>query len=206
VISLQVTEAPQALVNRVAPAASALAIPAGTPVTVRTIDAVDSRRSAPGEKFRATVEEPLEAGGQVVVPKGAPASLQLTKVDHAGALKGKEAVSLRLQEITIADRPRSVVTSYARLESPGKGKKSLVKTATIGAAGAAVGAIAGGGAGALIGAGVGGAAGLAVSAAGKSRVKIKPETRLVFVLRTPVPVEDPRKILPASGDQEPVKP
>ena len=48
-----------------------LTIPTGTRISVRTIDSVDSSKNHVGDRFQASLEEPLIVGGDVVVAKGA---------------------------------------------------------------------------------------------------------------------------------------
>ena len=42
-------------------------IPAGTRISVRTIDAIDSNRSHPGDRFQASLAEPITLEGNLVV-------------------------------------------------------------------------------------------------------------------------------------------
>jgi len=43
-------------------------IPAGTRLSVRTIDAIDSTKNHVVDRFQASLEEPLTADGNVVIP------------------------------------------------------------------------------------------------------------------------------------------
>src|ERR1700740_1396345 len=45
-------------------------IPAGTRISVRTIDGIDSTENHVGDRFQASLEEPLLVDGNVVVAKG----------------------------------------------------------------------------------------------------------------------------------------
>ena len=54
-------------------AASEVAVPAGTTVNVRLIDGIDSTKTAVGEHFRASVDDPIVVGNRVVVPRGVDA-------------------------------------------------------------------------------------------------------------------------------------
>ena len=45
-------------------------IPEGTSFRVRLLEALDTRRNRAGDKFTATLDEPLVDGDRVVVPKG----------------------------------------------------------------------------------------------------------------------------------------
>jgi hypothetical protein len=158
-------------------------VPAGTVVTIRMIDAIDSDINGVGERFRASLEEPLMVDGREVAPKGADAIVTVAKVDQAGKISGKEEVAVELAGLTINGKEYAVSTNYAEVEGKSK-TKSTAKTAGGGAAlGAIIGAIAGGGKGAAIGAGVGAGAGTVYSATRGSNVRIPSETLLTFSLR-----------------------
>src|SRR4051812_14040145 len=59
-------------------------IPTGEQVSVRTADAIDSGKATVGQTFRASLQAPLVSDGRVVVPAGAPATLQIQSVQGAG--------------------------------------------------------------------------------------------------------------------------
>ena len=46
------------------------AIPNGTPVHVRIDSAIDTRNNRAGDGFTATLPQPIEVNGRVVVPAG----------------------------------------------------------------------------------------------------------------------------------------
>jgi hypothetical protein len=164
--------------------ASGMTVPAGTVVTVRMIDAIDSDINGVGERFRASLEEPLTVNGREIAPKGADAIVTVAKVDQAGKISGKEEVAVELAGLTVNGQEYAVSTNYAEVEGKSKTKQTA-KTAGGGAAlGAIIGAIAGGGKGAAIGAGVGAGAGTVYSATRGSTVRIPSETLLTFSLRT----------------------
>ena len=48
-----------------------ISVPTGTRRTVRTVDAIDSDRNRVGDKFAATLDQPLYVNDVVIVPKGA---------------------------------------------------------------------------------------------------------------------------------------
>src|ERR1700722_16160618 len=50
---------------------SGIQIPFRTPITVRMIEAVDSKVAHLGQTFRASVDEPVLVNGQTVIPRGA---------------------------------------------------------------------------------------------------------------------------------------
>ncbi len=165
-------------------------VPAGTVITVRMIDSVDSDVTHAGERFRASLDDPLQVGDRTVAPRGADVTVQVVRVQQSGKLTGRDEVSLDLYEITINGRKYSVASSYAEVASGSRGSRTGKVVGGGAALGAIIGAIAGGGKGAAIGAGAGAAGGVAVEAMTKGqRVKIPAETRLDFTLKQPLAIE-----------------
>lgn len=164
----------------------AITIPAGVVLTVRLIDGVDVDTTAAGQKFRASLDDPIMIGGDVIVPRGADVVVQAAKVVQSGRMKGSDEISLKVNSITVNGKAYDVVTDYAQQKTEGEGKKSTRKILGGAGLGAAIGAIAGGGKGAAIGALVGGAGGTALAASGKAHLKLPAETRLQFNLTSSV--------------------
>jgi hypothetical protein len=175
----------QAAPAAAAPAAAraSVTIPAGTALRVRTLDNIDADTSKSGMQFRATLDDPLMSGGAVVVPRGAPVVLVAANVQQGGSMKGADAISLKVNSISVNGKAYQIVTSLAESKAAGEGKKTARRTIGGAGLGAAIGGLAGGGSGAGIGALVGGAVGVAASAGG-SHLKIPPETRLEFKLQS----------------------
>ena len=176
---------------RVAAAAAraAVTIPAGTTVTVRLIDSINSDITGEGERFRASIDDPIVVDGQVVVPRNADATVQVVKVAQSGTLKGSDEVALKLFDITVNGKAHELATNYAEVKSSGKGATTAKTTAVTTGVGAVLGGIFGGGKGAAIGAGAGAGTGVAISAARGKTLKIPSESRLDFVLRAPLPMD-----------------
>ena len=72
---------------------SILTIPAGTVVTIRMIDNIDSSRNRPGEEFAASLDSPIVVGDRVVVSRGADARVRLVDAKTAGAYRGPVRVA-----------------------------------------------------------------------------------------------------------------
>ena len=81
--------------------AAAIVVPAGTELTVRLESPVGSKTSNEGDPFEATVTEPVMAGGNVAIPKGASASGVVTQAHAAGHFKGGATLDLVLKSVTI---------------------------------------------------------------------------------------------------------
>ena len=67
-----------------------MTIPVGDRISIRTADAIDSGKANVGQTFRASLDAPLTSEGRVIVPAGAPATLQIQSVQAAGRIKGLE--------------------------------------------------------------------------------------------------------------------
>ena len=172
--------------RQVANSPTGVTVPAGTLITVRLIDSIDADLTGVGERFRASIDDPIVVGSQVVVPRYADATVQVMRVEQSGALKGSDEVALKIYDITLNGRSYHVATNYAELQGKGKGRKTIRNTAIGGVGGAVIGGIFGGKKGAAIGAGAGAGTGVAVAAARGTKLKIPSETRLEFVLRAPL--------------------
>ncbi len=164
-----------------------ITLAAGTLIPVRTIDAVDSRTDKTGQMFHASIDSDISIEDEVVVPKGADATLELVQVTSAGKLRGKSELQVQLVRLVVAGQTYTIVTNIVQRTGAAEGEKT-VRDIGIGAAiGAAIGAIAGGGKGAAIGAGVGAGGGAAAAAITEGEQVVVPsETLLEFRLQKPI--------------------
>ena len=169
-----------ALLLLAAGVASAQTVPAGTEIVVRLIDGIDSTKTGAGERFRASVDDPVIVGDRVIIPRDADATVQIVKAASSSDL------SIKLYDVTVNGLSFDVVSNYAQVKAPGKGSKYAKRSVGLGALGAAIGGIAGGGKGAAIGAASGAGLGAATVAASGSKVQLPTETRLSFELRAPL--------------------
>ena len=159
-------------------------VPAGTRVSVRMIDGVDSRQNHPGDRFQASLQEPLTVDGNVVVPKGTDVYGRLAESKESGKFSGKSQLQLELTGIVVNGQTLPVVTGEYELTGKSRGASTAKRTVGGAAVGSIIGAIAGGGKGAAIGAGVGGAAGAGSEVITRGdQVKIPSETLLDFTLQ-----------------------
>jgi len=169
-------------------AGPAVQLPAGTMVHVRIIDAINVDLSKPGQTYRASIDDPIMIGGNVVIPRGADVTLQAAAVKQAGRMKGSDEISLKINTITANGKRFDVVTDPVTQKGGSEGKKTARRTIGVAGLGAAIGGIAGGGHGAAIGAAAGAGVGLAASAGGQT-LKIPSETRLQFRLSSSVNIQ-----------------
>jgi hypothetical protein len=168
---------------------NSLTVPAGTRLMVRTIDAIDSDKNKVGDKFLATLEQPVYVNNVLVAPRGADVYGRLEEAKAAGSIAGKSELKLALTGIVINGQTVALSTGDYELSGKSRGANTAKKVGGGAAAGALIGAIVGGGKGAAIGAGVGAGAGTAVQVMTKGeQVHVPSETLLEFSLDQPVAV------------------
>jgi hypothetical protein len=166
---------------------ASLELPQGTNLVVRMIDGVDSEVNRVGQTFTASLDEPVMLNGETVIPRGADVVLKLVDAKESGKLTGRSELTLDLVSVKFNGKLVDVNTETVSRESSSRGKRTAKVAGGTAALGAIIGAIAGGGKGAAIGAGAGAATGAGVEVLTHGqRVKIPSETRLTFVLETPV--------------------
>ena len=159
-------------------------IPAGTRISVRMIDGVDSTKNHAGDRFQASLQEPLTVDGNVVVPKGSDVYGRLAESKESGKFSGRSQLQLELTGVVVNGQTVPVATGEYELTGKSRGASTAKRTIGGAAVGSIIGAIAGGGKGAAIGAGVGGAAGAGSEIITKGdQVKIPSETLLEFTLQ-----------------------
>jgi len=162
-------------------------IPAGTVITVRMIDRIDSSRNRPGEEFAATIDAPVVVDDRVVIRRGADARVRLVESRSAGRMTGRSELHVELVGLAIGAQSYAVETGMVEKAGASRGKRTAETVGGGAALGALIGAIAGKGKGAAIGGAIGAGAGTAVQASTKGeQVQIPPETKLDFTLRAPL--------------------
>ena len=171
------------------PPAQPLVVPAATLISVVLDQAVGSKISTPGQQFSATVSRPVEADGQVVIPKGASATGIVRDAKPAGRFKGGAVLQLTLTSVEINGTSHRIHTSSSTQASKGKGKRTAALVGGGAGAGAIIGALAGGGKGAAIGAAAGAGAGTAgAGLSGNRDITLPAETPLTFKLIEPLEI------------------
>lgn len=158
-------------------------IPAGTPVHIHIIDELNTGTNSKGDSFRASLAQPVVAGGRTVAAKDALVMGKVTEVVSSGRLRRPASITLQLTQVKLANgRLTSVETSPYKLD----GKSHTLRNAALIGGGAAAGAVLGGVAagkkGAIIGGSVGAGAGTATAyLTGKEEIVVPPETSLEFI-------------------------
>lgn len=175
--------------DEVATSSLSVAIPAGTRISIRTIDPIDSTMNHVGDRFQASLEQPLWIDGNIVVPKGADVYGRLDESKETGTFAGRSRLKLQLTGIVVNGQTLPLVTGEYEVSGKSKGKSTAKRTVGGVAIGSIIGAIAGGGKGAAIGAGTGAGvgAGSEIITTG-DQVKIPSETLLDFTLQQSVTI------------------
>lgn len=161
-------------------------IPAGSLVHVRITENLSSETAQPGDPFHGVLENPLEADGKVVYPRGSAVTGRVRAVKTSGRLSRPGVLILELIQVESGGKSSTLSTEPWRLEGKSHTKSNVTKIGGMAAAGTIIGAIAGGGKGAAIGAGAGAAAGTGVAAAtGKQPAKVESESIVTFTTLAP---------------------
>jgi len=164
-------------------------IPSGTIIRVRLEEALGTRFSRPGERFRATLDQPIVVGDRVVVPKGTAFRGHVIEARPSGRLKGRAVLLVTLDSFRLHDTTYPVRIAADLRSSRSHKRRNLAVIGGGSGGGAAIGAIAGGGVGALIGAGAGAVAGTTGALiTGRRQITLPAETPMIFTLRGPVQV------------------
>ena len=161
-------------------------IPEGTQVEIRIIDTISSETARQGDKFQATLEQPIVADGLTLYPKGADVTGTIALARPSGRLSDPGELELVLHSISTGGRSYPISTQRWSIKGESHTRSNTNKIGGGAALGAIIGAVAGGGKGAAIGAGVGAAAGTGAAAAtGKKEARIESEALLTFVALAP---------------------
>lgn len=169
-------------------------IPAGTLLSVRLAETLDSGKLKAGDTFTATLDKPLVIDSLVIAERGARLEGRVLEAEQAGRVRGVSSLSIHLTRLHTSDGQVVQIPTDPFRKQGETSRGDDAKKVGIGAGiGAAIGAIAGGGKGAAIGAGIGGAAGAGTVAATRGREVVLPvETRLDFRVSGPVTITEKR--------------
>jgi hypothetical protein len=168
-------------------------LPAGSEISVRTNEAIDSEVASGGQTFDAQVtRDATDVNGDVVIPRRSPARVVIRSASGGGRIAGASDLVLDLQSVVINGKTYTMDTADVTKTGKsgvGANKRTAGYTGGGAALGAIIGAIAGGGKGAAIGAGAGAGAGALaqIMTKGKS-IKVPVESVLTFKLDKPLKV------------------
>jgi len=164
-------------------------IPAGTQITVRLSQPLDSERNQVGDSFRASLGAPIVVDDETVIPMGADVTGRVAAVQSAGRFAGASVLTLDLTSLSVNGKTYNLQTNQWSRQGKGEGTNTAVKAGGGAALGAIIGGLASGGRGAAIGAAAGGAAGTGVAATQKGQqIKLGTEATLNFQLTSALTV------------------
>jgi hypothetical protein len=163
-------------------------LPAGTPIFVRTGQALHSNAMLPGQAFECYLDAPLFQNEMMIADRGARVEARVVESDAAGKISGQSRLALQLIRIATVDgKTLDVHTTTQSLSGGTSYGKDAARIATGAAIGALIGGLANGGRGAAIGAGAGAGGGAIWTLNTRGpQVVIPSETQLQFQLTTPV--------------------
>jgi BON domain len=166
-----------------------ITVPAGTQLSIRLNDEVNSEKAQIGDVFHGSISSPITVDEQTVIPTTADVEGRVVEVKSAGRFAGQSVLTLELTKLTMNGRSYSLQTSQWTKSGNGRGKSTAAKVGGGAAVGAVLGGIFGGGKGAAIGAAAGAGAGTGVSAATKGQqIVLHPEAIIAFQLQSPITV------------------
>jgi hypothetical protein len=166
-----------------------IVIPSGTAITIRLQNAVSSATSAAGDRFEATLDQPIVIEGETVAPEGAHVFGRVVAARRSGRLVHSGYLRIALSSLSLNGKDVPVQSSSVMVAGASHKRRNLAWIGGGAGGGALIGAIATGGTGALIGSAIGAAGGTtAAYATGKKDVGFGPERRLTFRLIHPVTI------------------
>lgn len=206
---------PPALTSASLPAAPAppvektVVLDAGTVISVRMVEPLDSATAQADQGFHATLAADLISGDRIAIPQGTSLLGRVVDARDAAHFKGSSLLSIELTRIDLHGSHIAVVTDTYSKQGAGRGKDTGEKVGGGAVLGTLIGAIAGGGKGAAIGAVAGAGAGTGVSAATRGQqVQIPSETLISFRLQSPITITTARAVgsppPPTTQPDEPV--
>ncbi|HUJ21495.1 MAG TPA: hypothetical protein VLX58_08245 [Bryobacteraceae bacterium] len=167
-------------------------VPAGTQVSVRSEETIDSATAVEGQTFAAEVTSDVrDANGDVVIPRGANTQIVIRSASKGGRFRGSSDLVLDLANVSVGGHQYRLSTVDLRQQGKsgvGANKRTAEYSGGGAALGAIIGAIAGHGKGAAIGAGSGAAGGALAQVLTRGSIKVPAETVLTFQLDQPLRV------------------
>lgn len=163
-------------------------VPAGTEVTVRTNEGVDSR-DPDGRIFTGTLERDiLDRDGRIAIPRGSQVELIARRVGPNEMALDLESINTNGRRYTVAATEQDFSGGRER-QGVGENRRTAKYVGGGAVIGSIIGAIAGGGKGAAIGAAAGAASGAGAQVATRGReIHVPPESLWTFRLERPIQV------------------
>ncbi|MCZ6651951.1 MAG: hypothetical protein O7D91_02865 [Planctomycetota bacterium] len=182
--------APLAAATPTPPKPEKATISVGTRLRVRLSQPLTSKRNKTGDAFDAVLDEDLNVGGKVVVPRYSRVTGTLVESRRSGRVAGKARLVLHLTRLHVGDRVLPIETDRKTVQAAGSAGRDARKIAASAGLGALIGAIVDGKKGARRGATTGaGAATLSTLLTRGNEAQVSAERVFTFELRLPIEVE-----------------
>ena len=174
-------------VTQVSAVAQVEIVPAGTEVTVRTNELIDSR-DPDGRIYTGTLDrDVLDRDGRVAIPRGSQVELIDRGVGSHEMVLDLESIIANGRRYTVDATEQGI--SGGNRQGVGENRRTAKYVGGGAVIGSIIGAIAGGGKGAAIGAAAGAATGAGTQVATRGRaIHVPPESLLTFRLERPIRV------------------
>jgi len=104
--------------------AEEIRLPKGTQITLQMNDTLSTASNMEGDKFTASVVNPVSLGGRVAIPKGSVVTGSVSRILRADRLKGKAILDLMFHTIRVTGhKPADIAASLTPINSAGSGAK-----------------------------------------------------------------------------------
>jgi hypothetical protein len=172
----------------------------GTLLKTKMISTLSTESTVAGSRFTATVTEPIERNGRVIIPVGSILEGRVTEVHGGKRITGGALLHLETSNVTLPDGTHYIVhaqvidtgksefkvTDEGTLKKKDHAKETLAVIGGVTGAGAASGAMMGGGVGAIVGASVGAGVSTVIWLKQDRQATLPKDVALVFSLTTPM--------------------
>ena len=106
-----------------------ITIPAGTQLSVRLNDSLDSEKNQVGDTFHGSLSTPIVIGGETVIPSGADVTGRVADVKSAGRFAGNSVLTLELTSLAVNGKTYNVQTNQWTRAGKGEGKNTATRSA-----------------------------------------------------------------------------
>ncbi|WP_348266474.1 hypothetical protein P8936_10695 [Edaphobacter paludis] len=173
----------------------------GTLLKARITQGLSTTGTLEGSPFSASLTEPVEKDGRVILPIGSMVEGRVTEVRSGRRISGRAALHLQVNNVTLPDGSQYVIHAqlidtdqmdHSNVDSEGTlvrrdhVRKTLAAMSVATGGAAAAGAMMGGGVGALVGAGIGAGASTVLWLKQDRQEALPKDSLLVFSLTTPM--------------------
>lgn len=172
----------------------------GTLLKTKMLTTLSTSSTIEGSKFTASVTEPIERNGRVIIPVGSILGGRVTQVHGGLRISGSALLHLETEDVTLPDGTHYIVhaqvvdtgksdfnvTDEGTLKKKSHTKETLAVVGGVTGASAVTGAVIGGGVGAAVGAGIGAGVSTIIWLKEDRQATLGKDAQLVFSLTTPM--------------------